>query len=131
MGRTIAPAQNFDLLRTDGRGGWTNTTSWEQGFTSGEANGTLGANFELGEVLLANGSAWLAGWEEGTFVEGKVRLRSARSMKDRIRLFTANAQCASHGRCPAARTISCVGAAGRVDVCPLADGIARAWERKG
>ncbi|CAM9221639.1 unnamed protein product, partial [Pylaiella littoralis] len=48
-----------------------NVTVNLKGFTSGDGNGTLGADFEVGELLLANGSAWLASWEEGTYVEGK------------------------------------------------------------
>ncbi|CAM9651395.1 unnamed protein product, partial [Scytosiphon promiscuus] len=62
---TVAFQPARDLVAGD------NITVNLKGFTSGEANGTLGADFEPGELLLANGSAWLAAWEEGTFVEGK------------------------------------------------------------
>ena len=43
-----------------------------QGFTSGDAEGNPGKNFEVGDLIVSNNASWLAGWQEGAYVRDEV-----------------------------------------------------------
>lgn len=49
-----------------------------QGFTSGEANGAPGNDFDMGEISLADNTSWMAGWMEGNFEPDEVNTRSTK-----------------------------------------------------